>query len=105
MKNTVKLIGIIAFVAVIGFTMVACGGGLSGSYSLTGGGDLTYNFLSGGKMSMESGGKVLGEGTYTAKSGKLTMTFDGAEQTIDYALDGKDLILGPVGQQLKFTKK
>ena len=29
MKNTIKIIGIIALVAVIGFTVVACGGGNS----------------------------------------------------------------------------
>ena len=58
MKNTIKLIGIIAFAAVIGLTVTACGGGLSGSYSLTGGGDLTYTFT-GNKVIMESVGKVL----------------------------------------------
>jgi hypothetical protein len=38
MKNTIKFLGIIAIVAIIGFTMVACGGGggggsLNGTYS------------------------------------------------------------------------
>jgi len=105
MKNTVKLLGIIAIVTVIGFTMVACGGGgLNGSYSLTGGGDLTYNF-SGGKFTMETGGKVLGEGTFSAKGGKLTMNVEGAEQTMDYKLEGNNLILSVGGQSLTFAKK
>jgi len=110
MKNTNKIkaiprmAGIIVLFALIGFTMAACGGGLSGSYSLTGGGDLTYTF-SGNKITMESIGKVLGEGTFKASGGKLTISVDGAEQTLDYTLKGKDLILGPAGQQLTFTKK
>jgi len=32
MKNTIKVLGIIAFVAVIGFSMVSCGGGGGGDY-------------------------------------------------------------------------
>jgi len=104
MKNTVKLIGIIAFVAVIGFTMVACGGGLSGSYSMTGGGDLTYTFGPKGKITAESGGKVFGEGTFTTKSGKLTISGMGSEQTMDYTLNGKELTLSSGGYDLKFIK-
>jgi len=110
MKNTLKtkavlkIAGIIAFAAIIGFTMIACGGGLNGSYSLQGGGDLTYNFLSGGKMSMESGGKVLGEGTFKTSGGKLTITAGEGEQTMDYKLEGKNLIISVGDQSLTFAK-
>jgi len=104
MKSRIGMIGIIAFVAVIGFTMVSCGGGLSGSYSLTGGGDLTYTF-SGNKMTMESGGRVLGEGTFKASGGKLIMEVEGATQTIDYRLEGKNLILTAEGQSITFAKQ
>jgi len=104
-KTMLRMVGIIAFAAVIGFVVVSCGGEkLSGSYSLTGGGDLTYTF-SGNKVTMESIGKVLGEGTFSTKGSKLTININGNEQTLDYTLDGKDLILGPAGQQLKFAKK
>ena len=106
LKTMLRIVRITALAAVIGFVFVACGGGgkLNGSYSLTGGGDLTYTF-SGNKLTMESIGKVLGEGTFSTKGGKLTMSIDGNEQTLDYTLDGKDLILSAGGQQLKFVKK
>jgi len=105
-KAMLRIVGIIALIAVIGFVFAACGGGgkLSGSYSLTGGGDLTYTF-SGNKLTMESIGKVLGEGTFSTKGGKLTMSIDGNEQTLDYTLEGKNLILSAGGQKLTFTKK
>jgi len=105
-KTMLRIAGIIAIAVVISFAAASCGGGgkLNGSYSLTGGGDLTYTF-SGNKVTMESIGKVLGEGTFSTKGGKLTMTIDGNEQTLDYSLDGKDLILSSGGHQLKFAKK
>jgi len=109
MKNTKKnannrrLLAIIAIVAVVGLT-VSCGGGLSGSYSLQGGGDLTYNFMSGGKLIMESGGKVLGEGTFKTSGGKLTITGSEGEQTIDYKLEGKNLIFSMGDQTMTFAK-
>ncbi|MCL2230609.1 MAG: hypothetical protein FWC01_05895 [Treponema sp.] len=105
MKNTGKILGVIALVAIIAVSVTACGGGLSGSYSLTGGGDLTYNFLGGGKVTMESGGKVLGEGTYKTSGGKLTFEFEGTTQAIDYKLEGKNLILTAEGQSITFAKK
>jgi len=105
MKNTVKIFGIIVITAIIAVSAAGCGGGgLSGSYSLTGGGDLTYNF-SGGKFTMETGGKVMGDGTFSAKGGKLTMNVAGTEQTMDYKLEGKNLILSVGGQSLTFAKK
>ena len=109
MKNTnnvskIRIIGIIAIVAIIGL-LASCGGGLNGSYSLQGGGDLTYNFMSGGKMTMESDGKVLGEGTFKTSGGKLTITGSEGEQTIDYKLEGKNLIFSMGDQSLTFAKK
>ena len=45
MKDTIKTFGIITLMVVIGFTMIACGGGgkLSGAYKLDAG-DMTYTF-------------------------------------------------------------
>jgi len=102
--NNRRLLAIIAIVAVIGL-LVSCGGGLNGSYSLQGGGDLTYNFMSGGKITIESDGKVLGEGTFKTSGGKLTITGSEGEQTIDYKLEGKNLIFSMGDQSMTFAKK
>jgi hypothetical protein len=99
-----KITGMLFLILIIGL-LASCGGGLNGSYSLQGGGDLTYNFMSGGKIIMESDGKVLGEGTFKTSGGKLTITGSEGVQTIDYKLEGKNLIFSMGDQSMTFAKK
>jgi hypothetical protein len=101
MKNTIKFLGIIAFVAVIGFSMATCGGGggkLSGTYEMDEYPGITRTF-SGNKYIFESsGGKS--EGTFTVSGDELTITQDGDVTVFKFKIDGKKLQLANVKAKL-----
>jgi hypothetical protein len=109
MKNTIKLIGIIAFVAVIGFTMVACnkggggsggggGGKISGTYIHESG--FTYTF-SGNTMTIGYGGDESDPFPYEIKDGKIFYTMNRQDKEETFSREGNKLIIN--GQTL--TKK
>jgi hypothetical protein len=122
MKNLVKFFGdpqpsrkaakvpllIIALTAIIGFTMVACGGGgggkLSGTYS-----DeynmATYIF-SEDTITMKSMGVTM-SGTFKIKGKNIIATFKGLDEpeTIKYTLQGDTLTLASDGVTTVLTKK
>ncbi|MCL2265946.1 MAG: hypothetical protein FWC22_07890 [Treponema sp.] len=93
MKNTIRVIGIIVLAAVIGFTMVACGGGggkPNGTY---------YNeqykssyTFSGDKLTMDVSGYTF-EFTFSVKDGKLITSSDLGIAEINYTLKGKELTI------------
>jgi hypothetical protein len=96
MKNFVKIFGIIALVAVIGFTMVACGGGgkiPNGKYVASGG---KYYEFSGKNVTVWFHENYQTKGTYTIdKDGLFVYTEeDGTVQKLLFALDKKELLLG-----------
>jgi len=104
MKNLLKIIGIIALTAVIGFTVISCGGsGLSGTYVNEDIADWSLTFS--GKKITQS---FLGEsaaGTFSVKDGSITMTFDGISSTSKYTLEGNKFIMTESGMTLTFIKK
>jgi hypothetical protein len=109
MRNFVKFLGIIALVAIIGFTMTACGGGggggnLNGTYSDEYG-MATYTF-SDGKISMKSMGMTL-SGTFQIKGKNIIATFNGLDkpETIKYTLQGDTLTLEMDGDTTVLTRK
>jgi hypothetical protein len=104
MKNTIRLIGLAALVAVIGLILAACGGGgsLSGKYS-TDDDSMSYTF-SGKKVTAEAFGQK-GEGTYELKDGKIIITSDGKTETYDYKLEGNTLTLDWYGIKIPLIKK
>ncbi|MCL2720956.1 MAG: hypothetical protein FWD47_06405 [Treponema sp.] len=97
MKNTKKIIGIIALVAIIGLTIAACGGGggkLDGTYENTTAGFTTSYTFEGNTVVMKMGGSVLAEGTFEAKSGELSFNFsNGVSDSFKYSLKGNTLTL------------
>ena len=118
MKNTIKIFGIILFAAVIGITMIACGGGGGGKIpdgTYVGeafGAEFLYTF-SGNKVTF-SGFGVEGVSTYEIKAD--TITIAGKKETIrtliltdeagnktetGYTIDGKKLTI----QGIELTKK
>jgi len=82
MKNVVKVLGIIAIVAVIGFGFVSCDDGNKG-----GGGDVTFNVTN----------------NYTSKAVSVTITnqADNAETTKDLSIAGSG---GTGSFKVKLTK-
>jgi hypothetical protein len=108
MKNLVKFFGIIALVAIIGFSMAACnkgggGGSLNGTYSDEYG-MATYIFED-GKISMKSMGMTL-RGTFQIKGKNIIANFDGlGEETIKYTLQGDTLTLVSDGETTVLKKK
>jgi hypothetical protein len=77
MKNTVKLVGIIAFVAVIGFGMAACADGvdeLNGTWVSEGGADAQEMTLKSGAMTLSEKGAQIMKGTFSVDKDKFTMT-------------------------------
>ena len=116
MKNTIKLFGIIALVAVIGFTVIACnkggsssgggGGRLSGTYVNDMG--VSYTF-SGNKISIALNGETMSEVTYEIKDGKIFTTSEDGDATgeITYSLKGNELTIIPIGSSVEmvFIKK
>ena len=108
MKNTIKILGIIALAAVIGFTVVSCSGGggggkISGTY-VDEDGEASFTF-SGSKLTTEMWGQK-GEGTFQVKDGKLILTSkEGKTETWDYKLDGNKLTLNMMGLEFDLFKK
>jgi hypothetical protein len=84
MKNTVKLFGIIAFVAVIGFSMAACD---DGSKDDNGGGNSSLNgtwvntaegikiVLNNGAITMSNDNVEMMKGTYSTSGSNMTVTY------------------------------
>ena len=84
MKNTIKLLKIIALVAAIGFSVIACD---NGTTSGGGGGDSALNGswrdnddgtvlrLNNGSLSATKDGTELLRGTYTASGGTITINY------------------------------
>ena len=95
MKNKIKLTGIIAFVAVIGLTVAACGGGKipKGKYVHTSG---MYYEISGNKVTEWIDEGSIRNGTYVINdSGFFVFTVDtGRVYTESFARDGNKLIIG-----------
>ena len=104
MKNTIKLFGFIALVAIIGLAMAACGGDrLSGTYA-DDTGIISFTF-SGNKLTVEAFGQKA-EGTYKTSDGKLITTSpDGKTETYEYILDGNNLTINQHGMKYTLTKK
>ena len=107
MKNLVKIFGFIAIVAIIGFTVIACGGGggskLSGVYSDEKG-TMTFTF-SGNKLTSEAFGQK-GEGTYKIEGDKLLTTGpDGKTETWDIKIEGDTITMGQSGFNFTLKKK
>ena len=113
MKNTIKILAIIALVAVIGFSMAACGGGgggkLSGAYESDG---TTFTFT-GNKVTNSFKGEVLGEGLFSTSGDELIFYHEEDGERVEdskfiYSLEGDKLTLSIPGhpeQALVFTKK
>jgi len=135
MKNLLKLFGIIALVAIIGFSMTACGGDDD-----SGGGDPALNGTwesIGGELKLNNGNWEMSEsakGKYTTSGGTITITTthfysedDGkwysrsqmktlgvpedqlaemfAPQTGTYVITGTTLVMTIEGDTISFTKK
>jgi hypothetical protein len=108
MKNFVKFFGIIAIVAIIGFTMVACGGGGGGKLSGTYVGDGTGIILtfSGKKINMKTGGYDM-DGTFSTKGDEITVSWDGTgkSQTEKFTLEGDKFTWISQGISATYTKQ
>jgi len=131
MKNTIKIIGIIAIVSIIGFAMTACeeddgvGGGvnipseLHGTWELEGPGDNTITFT---KTTVKATGMLAGFQTsfdavkdtkgvkVTFKNGEAILVVDGTETPwFDYEVTGSTLKISAPGMMqiaaLELTKK
>ena len=113
MKNTInfkamlRIAGIIALTAIIGFTVIACSGGgsgkLSGVYSDEKG-TMTFTF-SGNKLTSEAFGQK-GEGTYKIEGDKLLTTGpDGKTETWDFKIEGDTITMGQSGFNFTLKKK
>jgi hypothetical protein len=81
MKTVTKLVGIIAFVAIIGFAMVACDDGseknevssLNGTWGLTQG-DMSIEYkFNNGSFGISMNNAPVERGTYTTRGNKLTI--------------------------------
>jgi hypothetical protein len=112
-RNSLRLVGIIALVAVIGFTVVACnkGGGGSGG----GGGKLSGTYanedlkgwtmtFSGSKVTQEMMGEKA-EGTFKIDGDKITMTIQGETVESKFKLEGNKFIMTADGATLIFIKQ
>ena len=111
MKNTIKIFGIMAIVAIITTTMAACsgsggGGKLSGTYEYEG----STRTFSGNKCTFQSG-DYTSETTFTISGDELTLTAsDGDVTKFKYTLSGNTLTLenaAAIGQGYEqvWTKK
>ncbi|MCL2801149.1 MAG: hypothetical protein FWD28_05285 [Treponema sp.] len=110
MKNTVKIIGIIAFIAIIGLTIAACGGGggkLDGTYENTTAGFTTSFTFEGNTVVMKMGGSVLAEGTFETKNGELSVAYtNGVSDSFKYTIKGNTLTLNNSSYgEAVYTKK
>ena len=96
MKNTIRILGIIALIAIIGLAAVACSGG-------GGGGKLSGNFemddrpgyfrtFTGDKYTFEGPG-FKSEGTFSVSGDELTITSGGDVTVFKFKLSGNKLQL------------
>ncbi|MCL2802310.1 MAG: hypothetical protein FWD28_11200 [Treponema sp.] len=102
MKNTVKIIGIIALIAVIGLT-AACGGGgkLSGTFEYNN----AIRTFSGNNYTFQLGDYKV-EGTFEISGDELIMTAsDGDVTKLKYTLEGNTLSLNAGAGAQIWTKK
>ena len=105
MKTKIRVLGIIAIIAIIGFALTACSGGgkLSGTYA-SDDGSISYTF-SGKKVVAEGFGQK-SEATFELKDGKLVMTSaEGKTESYPYKLEGNTLTLDWYGMEISLTKK
>jgi len=103
MKNLVRLIGIVALVAIIGLTIIACGGGgkLSGTYEYNG----AIRTFTGSNFTFQAGSYKV-EGTFTTSGDELILNrADGDVQKFKYTLEGNTLTLDAGGGKQVWTKK
>jgi len=106
MKNFVKLFGIIALIAVIGFSIASCNaddGGVSVDQALNGtwvGNGMVYIFNNG---SFRAYGTKIGNttGTYSTDNGVLTLKVQSQKETNEYSISGNTLIVG----RLTYTRE
>ena len=107
MKKAIKLFGIIALVAVIGFTIIACnkgggggssggGGKLSGAYKFDDF-DMSYTFT-GNKVTITSDGEVISEVMFSTSGNEFTMYYEEDGERVEfqkfiYSLEGDKLML------------
>jgi len=103
MKNAIRILGIIALITVIGFTVIACGGSKPNGTYYNEEYKTSYTF-SGNKMTMDTNGYVI-EGTFDAKDGKLIVTTEYGISEIDYTLKGKELTISVAGVSFVLIKK
>ncbi|MCL2229837.1 MAG: hypothetical protein FWC01_01975 [Treponema sp.] len=103
MKNTVKMIGTVAFTAVIGFLMIACGKGEPVGTYYSKEYNTSYAF-SNGKMTLKTGDLVM-EADYEIKDGKIiTITEYGTAQ-VEYKLNGRKLTITSNGTTFTMVKQ
>ena len=81
MKTMVKLVGIIAFIAVIGFGMAACDDGnktgtesINGTWVSSSGGETQKIVLNNGAMTMSQGNTEIMKGTFVTSGSNFTLT-------------------------------
>jgi hypothetical protein len=95
MKNFLKLFGIIALAAVIGFSFVACdngttgGGGFNGTWRESSGDSIVF---SGNNFTMIDNGVEILKGTYSTSGNTLTLTFTQVKGSL---LGGAELGISP----------
>jgi len=114
MKTKITLWGIIALVAVIGFSMAACGGDEDDNGGGGGGGNSALNgtwvngtdktVLNNGAITMSSGNVEMMKGTYSTSGSNITVTFTQVKAAM-FGEDALDMGLSPdqwyTQQQLK----
>jgi len=114
MKNTLKILGIIALVVIIGIVVVACSGGgggkLSGTFELDDRPGYTRTF-SGSTHTFEGPG-FKNEGTFSISGDELTITSGSDVSVFKYKLSGGKLEMANAKAKLddpnqwqKLTKK
>jgi len=89
MKNTFKVLGIIAVLTIIGFSMAACSDGDSGpNFNGTWVSDYGVSYTFSGSNVTVKNGNYTGVGTFTHTSNTITFTYpsDGYGYTIGYVL-------------------
>jgi len=100
---SLRLIAIIALVAVIGMAVVSCGGGKIPNGKYVRGTSETYWEFSGNKATYHAHANFIEKGTYTIdKDGLFVFTKeDGSIEKKLFGLEGKELLLGST----TFTKQ
>jgi len=101
MKNTIRILGIIALAAIIGVTVIACSGGggkLSGSFEMDDRPGFFRTFA-GDKYTFEGPGFKT-EGTFSVSGDELTITSGGDVTVFKFKLSGNKLQLANVNARL-----